>query len=83
VNSGQVYVVLYGTGIRNGTADSFTALVGSRSVPIFSVAVSSEYPGLDQIALGPLPTTLAGAGTVALTISSAGITSNSISIVIQ
>jgi uncharacterized protein (TIGR03437 family) len=75
--------MLYGTGFRNGTADSFTALVGKLSVPVFGVAPSPENPGVDQITLGPLPTTLAGAGTVALTISIAGNTSNALSIAIR
>ena len=83
VNSGQVYVVLYGTGFRSGAANSFTALVGNQSVPILAVAPSPEFPGLDQIAIGPLPASLAGAGTVQVTVSIAGNTSNALSIVIQ
>jgi uncharacterized protein (TIGR03437 family) len=83
VTTGQVYVILYGTGMRNANAGAFTASVGNRSVPILAVGASSEYPGLDQIAVGPLPASLAGAGKVTLTVTSGGIASNPLSIVIE
>ena len=83
VNSGQVYLSLYGTGFRSGAVSAFTASIGGRSVPVMAVAPSGEYPGLDQIALGPLPTSLAGSGSVDVAVSIAGNTSNKLSIVIQ
>lgn len=50
----QVYLILYGTGMRGGTA---TATVGGVSVPILGgrPVAQPQYPGLDQVNLGPLP----------------------------
>lgn len=48
----QVYLVLYGTGMRGGPA---TATVGSVPVPVAGPVAHGQYPGLDQINLGPLP----------------------------
>lgn len=48
----QVYLILYGTGMRGGTA---TATVGGVSVPIAGPVAQPQYPGLDQVNLGPLP----------------------------
>lgn len=48
----QIYLLLYGTGMRGGTA---TATVGGVNVPVAGPVAQSQYPGLDQINLGPLP----------------------------
>ena len=55
----QVYLILYGTGLRGGPA---TATVGDISVPVAGPVAQGQYHGLDQINLGPLPTRI-GYGT--------------------
>ncbi len=48
----QIYLILYGTGLRGGPA---TATVGEFVVPVAGPLAQGQYPGLDQINLGPLP----------------------------
>ena len=48
----QVYLILYGTGLRGGPA---TATVGEVAVPVAGPVAQGQYQGLDQINLGPLP----------------------------
>lgn len=72
----QVYLVLYGTGIRH--ADSLTATVNGVSVPMIYFGAHGLYAGLDQINLGPLPGSLAGAGTVNIGIAADGQTANTV-----
>jgi uncharacterized protein (TIGR03437 family) len=48
----QIYLILYGTGMRGGRA---TATVGGVEVPVSGPVAQSQYPGLDQVNLGPLP----------------------------
>ncbi len=48
----QIYLALYGTGMRGGRA---TATVGGVSVPVSGPVAHSQFQGLDQINLGPLP----------------------------
>ena len=50
----QVYLILYGTGMRGGTATA-TATVGEVAVPVAGPVAQGQYQGLDQINLGPLP----------------------------
>jgi uncharacterized protein (TIGR03437 family) len=60
----QIYVTLYGTGLRGGSA---TATVGDVSVPIAGPVAQPQYLGLDQINLGPLPLRI-GYGTKSIVI---------------
>lgn len=83
VNAGAVYLDLYGTGLRNGAAASSSATIGGRSVPVFGIAPSAQYPGLDQIALGPLPASLAGAGTVELEVTVNGERANKLTVLVK
>ncbi|MEO8096435.1 MAG: pectin acetylesterase-family hydrolase [Acidobacteriota bacterium] len=48
----QIYLILYGTGLRGGSA---TATVGGVEVPVAGPVAQGQYQGLDQINLGPLP----------------------------
>lgn len=48
----QIYLLLYGTGMRGGPA---TATIGDVSVPVAGPVAHGQYQGLDQINLGPLP----------------------------
>ena len=46
-------------------------------------AAQSQYAGLDQINLGPLPGSLAGAGLVHIVITADGNTANPVTVVFQ
>jgi uncharacterized protein (TIGR03437 family) len=61
----SIYLLLFGTGIRGRSSESaVTATVGGVAVPVEYAGPQNEYPGLDQINLGPLPRSLAGRGSV-------------------
>jgi uncharacterized protein (TIGR03437 family) len=77
----QVYLVLYGTGIRH--ANSVTATVNGTSVPVIYYGAQGGYDGLDQINLGPMPANLAGAGVVKLVITADGQIANTVTLNIQ
>jgi uncharacterized protein (TIGR03437 family) len=77
----QVYLVLYGTGLRY--AKSVTATVNAASVPVVYFGAQGGSEGLDQINVGPLPANLAGAGVVNLIISADGQAANTVTLNIQ
>jgi uncharacterized protein (TIGR03437 family) len=77
----QVYLVLYGTGLRH--AHSVTATVNGTSVPVVFSGAQGSYPGMDQINLGPLPASLAGAGSVNLVITADGQVANTVTVSVQ
>jgi uncharacterized protein (TIGR03437 family) len=58
--SGQVYLQLFGTGIRGCSSDA-RILVGSTALPALSTGPQGQYPGLDQVNV-QLLATLAGTG---------------------
>jgi len=78
----QVYLLLYGTGMR-GFSQSVSATVGGIPVPVIGPVAQSQFAGLDQINLGPLPASLQGAGTVSITVHLDGLDSNSVTFVVQ
>jgi uncharacterized protein (TIGR03437 family) len=77
----QVYLSVYGTGIRGASA--VTATIGGKDVPVLGAAAQSQYPGLDQVNLGPLPRTLAGSGAVSLSLRVNTANSNSVTLSIK
>jgi uncharacterized protein (TIGR03437 family) len=77
--SDQVFLTLYGTGIRHGR--SVTATVNGVTVTA-AFAAQPQYPGLDQINL-QLPASLAGAGPVNIVISVDGNAANTVTTLIQ
>lgn len=85
VNPGEpeVYLVLYGTGIRGVPAANLTATVGSVGVPIAYAGPQGQYPGVDQVNLGPLPASLAGKGEVSVVLSAGRFRSNAVTLVIE
>jgi uncharacterized protein (TIGR03437 family) len=81
VATDQVFLVLYGTGIRH--AASVTATVNGVNVPVVFTGAQGSFPGLDQINLGPLPASLAGSGTVNLVITVDGQAANAVTVHFQ
>ncbi|HUB81177.1 MAG TPA: FG-GAP-like repeat-containing protein [Bryobacteraceae bacterium] len=75
---GQVYLEIYGTGIRN--AKSVTVQVGGTNVPVLSSGAQGQYPGLDQVNIGPLPASLAGGGVTNIVLAADGQTANTVNV---
>jgi hypothetical protein len=76
----QVFLVLYGTGIRY--AVSPTATVNGVNLPVVFWGAQGQYPGLDQVNL-QVPGTLAGAGLVNIVITVGGHEANTVTASIQ
>jgi uncharacterized protein (TIGR03437 family) len=83
VSQDPTYVVLWGTGFRFGFNLAASATVGGVSVPVVYIAASPQYQGIDQIAIGPLPASLAGRGQVPVQITVGGQTANTVGLLIQ
>jgi uncharacterized protein (TIGR03437 family) len=77
----QVYLVLYATGLRHGS--SVTATVNSMAIPVTFFGAQPVNPGLDQVNLGPLPISLAGAGQVNIVVTVDGQAANTVTATIQ
>jgi uncharacterized protein (TIGR03437 family) len=79
----QVYLVLYGTGIRYAPSNnSVTASVNGKSVTVAYAGPQSQFVGEDQVNLGPLPT-FAGAGVVNVVVTVNGEPSNTVTVDFQ
>ena len=66
----QVYLLLFGTGIRQGSNARVT--VGGVNAPVIYAGAQGEFPGLDQVnAL--LPRSLAGKGSLAIEVNVSGV----------
>ena len=72
----QVYLSLYGTGLRGAT--QATATVGGVNVPVLGFAAVSAYQGEDVVNIGPLPRSFAGQGVVSIVVSFDGEPANTI-----
>lgn len=77
------YLMLYGTGIRGHSANPVQAMIHQTKVPVLYAGAQSEYPGLDQINVGPLPASLAGSGTVDLELFVDGVPANVVTVTFQ
>ena len=74
----QVYLLLYGTGVRG--AKNVTVTIGGVSVPVLSAGAQGQYAGEDQINVGPLPLSLAGAGNVPIVLTADKIAANLVNV---
>jgi len=79
--SEQVYLELYGTGIRNTNKVSVT--VGGVSVPVLYSGAAPGFAGEDQVNIGPLPRSLAGQGSVRISLTADGQAANTVNVTIQ
>jgi N-acetylneuraminic acid mutarotase len=78
--TGEAYLLLFGTGMR-GSRSEAAATIGATSIPIAGIAAQSEFPGLDQINLGPVPESLATKlGEQELRITIDGVSANTVTI---
>jgi uncharacterized protein (TIGR03437 family) len=76
-----VYLLMFGTGVRN--ASSVSATVNGVNIPILGYVPQGVFVGLDQINIGPLPASLAGAGVVDVATPADGVASNAAVVRIQ
>ena len=72
-SNGQVYVTLYGTGIRNGQSVSVT--INGTNVPVQFVGPAPGFTGLDQLNI-LLPASLQGSGETDLVLTVDGQTTD-------
>lgn len=74
----EIYLVLYGTGIRNHSAP-VTLRINGQDLPVLYAGPQSEYPGLDQVNM-LLPADLPS-GPAEISISVDGISSNALTLI--
>jgi uncharacterized protein (TIGR03437 family) len=78
-----VYVSLYGTGIHGyAQTTPIRVDIGDQTVYAMYAGPQGQYPGLDQVNI-PLPAPLRGSGTVDVTVTVDGGTSNSVKLDVQ
>ena len=77
----QVFLLLFGTGIRR--AATVSATVAGRPTPVLGFVPQGDFVGLDQVNLGPIPKELAAAGAVEVVLTVDGVESNPVTIRIQ
>ena len=78
----QVFLLLFGTGIRGFTSE-VTAAVGGESVPVLGAQPQGQFVGLDQVNVGPLPPTLSGRGEVDVSLTVDGLPANVVTVNVQ
>jgi uncharacterized protein (TIGR03437 family) len=74
---GQVFLLLFGTGIRN--AKNVTVTIGGQNIPS-AFSAQGTYAGEDQINVGPLPGSLAGKGNVSIVVTADGLVANTVNV---
>ena len=77
----QVYLELFGTGIR--AAASVSAVIGGARVPVIYYGPAPGFAGEDQMNIGPLPQSLAGQGNVNIVVTADGQAANTVSVTIE
>ncbi len=70
----QIYLSLFGTGIRNGS--ELTAAIDGVPIDVRFHDAHTVFPGLDQVNIGPLPPELSGRSVVDLVLTVDGIEAN-------
>ncbi|MBX5496324.1 MAG: hypothetical protein IRZ15_13415 [Bryobacteraceae bacterium] len=81
--NGDVYLSLYGTGLRGADPSTASATVGGIATPVTEIAPQAEYLGLDQVNIGPLPRELAGRGSVDIVLTLDGRQANVVTVTIE
>ena len=77
----QLYLILYGTGIRGVSSPSSVGLaVGAERIPVLYAGRQGGFQGLDQVNAGPLPRSLAGKGLVDVRLTLDGNVANTVSL---
>lgn len=79
----DVYLILFGTGIKGASAGSITATIGGTATPILGFAPAPGFVGLDQVNVGPIPRSLIGRGAADVVLTVNGKTANTVSVNIK
>jgi uncharacterized protein (TIGR03437 family) len=80
----QVFLILYGTGIRfHGSLQNVSVMIGNQTFPALYADFAPGFTGLDQINVGPIPRSMAGAGVLDVKVNVAGKPANTVTIQIQ
>jgi uncharacterized protein (TIGR03437 family) len=82
VSSGQVYLVLYATGMDAATLSNVQVTIGGVAATVLYTGSQGLYTGLDQINV-LLPASLAGKGTVEVQLTANGVAANAAQIVMM
>jgi uncharacterized protein (TIGR03437 family) len=83
VSAGNSALVLYGTGVHNrASLSDVTVMIGGQTLPASYAGAAPNYAGEDQVNV-LLPASLAGSGTVNVSVSVAGSVSNTVTVNIQ
>ncbi len=77
--SEQVYLALFGTGMRH-FSNQAGATVGGAPVGVSGPVAQSQFAGLDQVNLGPLPRSLVGRGEVEILLTVDGKAANTVTV---
>jgi uncharacterized protein (TIGR03437 family) len=77
------YLELFGTGFDSASASQVTVTINGHSIPVLYAGTQQQYPGLDQINVGPLPANLKSAGTVNVEVSVNGQAANTVTLTFQ
>jgi len=80
VTSGQAYLILFGTGIRD--AEAVVGLLNGQIVEVSYAGPQPSFQGLDQVNI-PLPASLAGSGCLNLELTTGNLVSNTVYVCIQ
>jgi uncharacterized protein (TIGR03437 family) len=78
LSGGDVYLTLFGTGLRG--ASSVQATIGGTSVPVLGFAAQPEFAGLDQVNVGPVPRSLAGRANAEIVLTANGVRANTVTV---
>lgn len=81
--NGDVYLILFGTGIIGAAANTVSATIGGTSTPILGFAAAPGFVGLDQVAVGPIPKSLTMRGNVDVILTVGSKVANTVSINIK
>ena len=84
LESDQVYLLLFGTGLRGFVPPSAVGVtLGGTNVPVLGYAGVDGYAGLDQCNVGPLPRTFGGRGSVNVVLTAGTKTANPLTVSIK
>jgi len=82
--SDQVFVILFGTGIRGvNSLSAVSATIGGVPVMLGFAGAQTQFVGVDQLNIGPLPRNLAGRGEVDVVITVEGKVANTVKIAVE
>jgi uncharacterized protein (TIGR03437 family) len=82
LSNGDVYLVLFGTGLRGATAGSVSLKVGDQDVPVTYAGAQGTYAGLDQIN-ARLPRDLTAKGELEVVLTVEGGAANTVKVAVK